>query len=120
MPLRASGTAKSFDAARAAFDVAWQWLLPNFTEADFTDYRRHRWNGWRAILKGAFGLADRMTPQELAFFREVADRDPPRRKVRELWCAISRRGGKDSATPQFHRSAGNFFILTFLSRPSSH
>ena len=36
------------------------------------------WNGWRAILKGAFGLADRMTPQELAFFREVADRDPPR------------------------------------------
>ena len=32
------------------------------------------WNGWRAILKGAFGLADRMTPQELAFFREVADR----------------------------------------------
>ena len=55
------------------------------------------WNGWRAILEGAFGLADRMTPQELAFFREVADRDPPRRKVRELWCAIGRRGGKDSA-----------------------
>ena len=55
------------------------------------------WNGWRAILKGAFGLADRMTPQEPAFFREVADRDPPRRKVRELWCAIGRRGGKDGA-----------------------
>src|ERR1700756_5279086 len=38
--LRASGTAKSFDAARAAFDVAWQWLLPKITEADFTEYRR--------------------------------------------------------------------------------
>jgi hypothetical protein len=40
--LRARGTAKSFDAARAAFDTAWQWLLPKFTEADFTEYRRHR------------------------------------------------------------------------------
>jgi hypothetical protein len=40
--LRASATAKSFDAARAAFDMAWQWLLPKFTEADFTAYRRHR------------------------------------------------------------------------------
>jgi hypothetical protein len=40
--LRASGTAKTFDAARAIFDMAWQWLLPKFTEADFTAYRRHR------------------------------------------------------------------------------
>ena len=39
--LRASGTAKSFDAA-PAFDMAWQWLLPKFTEADLLEYRRHR------------------------------------------------------------------------------
>ena len=52
------------------------------------------WNGWRAILKGAFGLADRMTPQELAFFREVADRDPPRRKVRMVRDRSSRRQGR--------------------------
>src|ERR1700751_3383245 len=46
--LRASGTAKSFDAAREAFDVAWQWLLPKFTEADFRDYRRHRaFDAWK-------------------------------------------------------------------------
>jgi hypothetical protein len=46
--LRASGTAKSFDAARAAFDVAWQWLLPKFTEGDFTEYRRHRaFDAWK-------------------------------------------------------------------------
>jgi hypothetical protein len=38
---RASATAKSFDPARAILDMAWQWLLPKFTEADFTDYRRH-------------------------------------------------------------------------------
>src|SRR6201993_5595882 len=40
--LRASATAKSFDAARAAFDTAWQWLLPQFPEADFAAYRRPR------------------------------------------------------------------------------
>jgi len=40
--VRASGTAKSFDAARATFEAAWQWLRPNVTEADFTEYRRHR------------------------------------------------------------------------------
>src|ERR1700747_161410 len=46
--LRASGTAKWFEAARAAFDVAWQWLLPKFTEADFAEYRRHRaFDAWK-------------------------------------------------------------------------
>ena len=29
-------------------------------------------------------------------FREVAERDPPTRQVRELWCAVGRGGGKDS------------------------
>jgi hypothetical protein len=49
--LRASGTAKSFDAARAAFDVAWQWLLPKFTEADFTEYRQHRaFDAWKRAM----------------------------------------------------------------------
>jgi hypothetical protein len=49
--LRASGTAKTFDAARAIFDMAWQWLLPKFTEADFTDYRRHRaFDAWKRAM----------------------------------------------------------------------
>jgi hypothetical protein len=49
--LRASGTAKSFDAARAAFDMAWQWLLPKFREADFTEYRRHRaFDAWKRAM----------------------------------------------------------------------
>jgi len=49
--LRASGTAKWFEAARAAFDVAWQWLLPKFTEADFTAYRRHcAFDQWKRAM----------------------------------------------------------------------
>jgi hypothetical protein len=52
------------------------------------------WDGWRAVLKGAFGLA--MSAEEIAFFRTVAERDPPQRQVKELWCVVGRRGGKDS------------------------
>ena len=55
--VRASGTAKSFDAARAISETAWHWLLPKLTEADFTEYRRQRvmdaWKHamWEAGLK---------------------------------------------------------------------
>jgi hypothetical protein len=52
------------------------------------------WDGWRAILKAAYALP--MTDDEVYFFRSVADRDPPKRRVRELWCIVGRRGGKDS------------------------
>jgi hypothetical protein len=49
--LRASGTAKTFDAARAVFDIAWQWLLPKITEADFTEYRRRRaFDAWKRAM----------------------------------------------------------------------
>ena len=45
------GTAKTFDAARAAFDIAWQWLLPKFTKADFMKYRRHRaFDAWKRAM----------------------------------------------------------------------
>jgi hypothetical protein len=52
------------------------------------------WNGWRAVLKAAHGVA--LNEEELEFFRKVADRDPPKRKVRELWVIAGRRSGKDS------------------------
>ena len=52
------------------------------------------WDGWRAILKGAFALP--MTPAEIEFFKIVAERDPPKKRVRELWISAGRRGGKDS------------------------
>jgi hypothetical protein len=52
------------------------------------------WDAWRAILKAAYALP--MTDAEIDFFRSVTDRDPPRKRVRELWLIIGRRGGKDS------------------------
>jgi hypothetical protein len=57
-------------------------------------FRGASWDGWRAILKAAFALP--LSDSESAFFRTVADRDPPRRRVRELWIVAGRRAGKDS------------------------
>jgi hypothetical protein len=52
------------------------------------------WDGWRAILKAAYALP--MTPEEIAFFRTVAERDPPKKRVKELWLCCGRRAGKDT------------------------
>ena len=57
-------------------------------------FRGESWDLWRAVLKATF--AERMTEAEKAAFRKVADRDPPKRRVRELWAVVGRRGGKDS------------------------
>jgi hypothetical protein len=51
------------------------------------------WGKWRTTLKAAFGL--KLTPKEMIDFHEVAgDREPPRRRVRELWAVLGRRSGK--------------------------
>ena len=51
------------------------------------------WARWLSILKAAFCLD--MSAADLTAFREVAgDRDPPRQRVRELWCVLGRRSGK--------------------------
>lgn len=52
------------------------------------------WGRWRAVLKAAY--AERLTADEAALFREVAERDAPLRRVRELWVIAGRRSGKDS------------------------
>jgi hypothetical protein len=52
------------------------------------------WAGWKAILKAAFALP--MSADEMAFFRQVAERDPPASPLKELWFIVGRRGGKDS------------------------
>ena len=52
------------------------------------------WDGWRAVLRAAF--AERMTKAETAFFRTVANRAPPSRRVKEFWAIAGRRAGKDS------------------------
>jgi len=57
-------------------------------------FKGRSWDSWRTVLKGAFALS--MSEDERAFFHTVAERDPPTKPVRELWCVIGRSGGKDS------------------------
>jgi hypothetical protein len=52
------------------------------------------WDRWRAVIRAAFALP--LSPSDLALFREVAERDPPQRPVKELICIVGRGGGKDS------------------------
>ncbi|HEV2161186.1 MAG TPA: hypothetical protein VGR52_02970 [Stellaceae bacterium] len=46
------------------------------------------------MLKAAAG--EHLGKNELTRFREVAERDPPEHPVKELWCIVGRRGGKDA------------------------
>lgn len=57
-------------------------------------FRGASWGGWRVVLKAAFAMP--MSNKEIEFFRAIADRDPPRERVRELWCVCGRGAGKDS------------------------
>ncbi len=52
------------------------------------------WATWRAVLRAAEGLP--LDADDLALFRAVADREPPARRVHELWVIAGRRAGKDS------------------------
>jgi hypothetical protein len=47
----AEGTAADFDQARSQFGAAWRKLRPNYTDADFADYRRARaWTAWKQAM----------------------------------------------------------------------
>jgi hypothetical protein len=65
------------------------------------------WDGWRAILKAAFALP--MSESEVGFFRTVAERDPPRGRVKEIWICAGRRAGKDSVASLISAYAAVFF-----------
>jgi hypothetical protein len=65
------------------------------------------WNGWRAGFKGASAL--RMTKSERKFFRSVAEREPPTKRVRELWIIAGRRAGKDSVASLIAAHAATLF-----------
>lgn len=52
------------------------------------------WDRWKAVLKAAYGLS--LTSDERKLFVEVAEREPPRKRVREVVGIAGRRGGKDS------------------------
>jgi hypothetical protein len=58
-------------------------------------FRGPTWDGWRTVLKAAYGLP--LTDDETVFFKSIAgDREPPTAPVRELWCIAGRGAGKDS------------------------
>ena len=51
------------------------------------------WRTWLAVLRAAFGLP--LDDQQQQLFATVSgNRDAPRRRVRELWSVVGRRGGK--------------------------
>ena len=52
------------------------------------------WGTWISVLKAAF--AEPMTEAEIALFRTVAERDPPKKRVKQLWVVAGRRAGKNS------------------------
>jgi hypothetical protein len=65
------------------------------------------WDGWKSILRAAFGLP--MTESEIAFFKGIAERDPPPGRVKELWIIAGRRAGKDSIASLIATYAALFF-----------
>ena len=56
-------------------------------------FRGETWNPWRTVLKAIFALP--MTDDEKAFFRTIAERDPPTEPCKEVWIIAGRRAGKD-------------------------
>jgi hypothetical protein len=52
------------------------------------------WSTWRVVLRAAEGLP--LDDDQRQAFVAVAEREPPTKRVRELWAVIGRRGGKDS------------------------
>jgi len=69
-------------------------------------FKGSSWNTWRAVLKAAHGLP--MTADDVALFRIVAERDPPRKRVRELWVRAGRRAGKDSIASAIAAHSASF------------
>ncbi len=73
------------------------------------------WDGWRAILRATFGLP--MSESEATFFKSVADREPPNRRVREAVFIAGRRAGKDSIASAIATYAAAFGDYRSYLRP---
>nr|WP_246718505.1 hypothetical protein [Bradyrhizobium elkanii] len=85
---------------------------PNLFEPWF---RGPTWNPWRVVLKAIFALE--MTDEEKAFFRSIADREPPTEPVKEAWFIVGRRGGKDSVASLLAAHMAAMFNGTSHLRP---
>jgi Terminase large subunit, T4likevirus-type, N-terminal len=51
------------------------------------------WASWLAVLRASFGLP--LSASQQTIFQQVAGgREPPSKRVKELWCVVGRRSGK--------------------------
>lgn len=73
------------------------------------------WRTWRIVLKAAYGVP--LDEDELVVFREVAQRDPPPHRVKELWLVIGARGGKDSVASMIATEAASYADEGVALRP---
>jgi hypothetical protein len=79
-------------------------------------YAGSSWQTWRVVLAAAHGLA--LNGEQLEIFRSVAgNREPPKRRVKELWCVVGRRGGKDSIAALIAEHAMLFAAESAKRRP---
>jgi hypothetical protein len=93
---------------------------PNLIELMDTAFRPwfdgESWNGWRSIIKATSGLS--MSAEDIAFFKSVAgDREPPKKRPREGYFIIGRRGGKDSAASAIAAQQAAYFDRQDRLRP---
>jgi hypothetical protein len=78
-------------------------------------YNGASWDPWRAVLKATNGLP--MSDGDVDFVRQVANRAPPKKRIREAWYVVSRRGGKDSIAAGIATHAAVSFDPAAILRP---
>jgi hypothetical protein len=104
--------ARTANAATAPLDLV---ASMNHTKLFGPWFPGDSWNGWRTVLKAATGLP--MSADEIEFFRTVAERDPPPRRVKELWVVAGRRAGKDSVASMIAAHSAALFDQQHRLRP---
>ena len=65
------------------------------------------WSTWRAVLRAVEGAP--LSKGERALFHAVADRAPPKSRVREFWAVCGRRAGKGSVASVIAAHSAAFF-----------
>jgi hypothetical protein len=79
-------------------------------------FKGDTWGGWECVLRAAYALP--MTDGEKAFFKTIAGgRNPPARRVKELWIIAGRRAGKDSVASLIGAFTAAMFDETHRLRP---
>jgi len=112
--LRASGTAKSLEMARGAFETAWRWLLPQITQADFVEYRQYRAHAaWKHAMREAGCKLPTQMPDGRSRCFCGAEIDPGNRNWPD-------RAGREAALARQCKARCMTFALRFPGAKSGH